>query len=254
MYKVSKLTAGSVIAATAALGWASAALADGYEPRRVVYERPMDWSGVYFGVSSGYQWSDIPVHFTDFGTKFTSNHDDALVGAHLGLQHQFGVIVVGVEGGWSSTFRINKEDEVACPNITLQCSARLNDIFTLGARAGWAAGRWMPYVTGGYANAGFDMNVRTLPNAFGATTLTETAHGRTGGWFIGGGVEWAVSPGWTAGVEYRHYEFDSSRRENDYNPATGTFVEHVRFADPTTDSLSARVSWRWGRPEAAPLK
>ena len=57
MYKVSKLAAGSVIAATAALGTASVALADGYEPRRVVYERPMDWSGVYFGVGSGYQWS-----------------------------------------------------------------------------------------------------------------------------------------------------------------------------------------------------
>jgi outer membrane immunogenic protein len=193
------------------------------------------------------------VRFTDFHTKYTSNHDDGLVGAHLGLQHQFGVIVVGVEGGWSSTLRTNNEDEVTCPNPADQCSARLNDIFTLGARAGWAAGRWMPYVTGGYANAGWDMNVRTQPGAGGATSLLETAHGRTGGWYLGGGVEWAVSPGWTAGLEYRHYEF-GSRTENDYNPSTGVFVEHARFADPTTDSLSARVSWRWGRPEAAPLK
>jgi hypothetical protein len=87
-----------------------------------------------------------------------------------------------------------------------------------------------------------------------ARVLCLRAAVKTGGWYIGGGVEWAVSPGWTAGVEYRHHEFDTSRRENDYNPATGTFVEHVRFADPTTDSVSARVSWRWGRPEAAPLK
>src|SRR6516164_3806489 len=100
MYKVSKLAAGSVIAATAALGGASVALADGYSAPRVAYERPADWSGVYFGVSSGYQWSDIPVHFTDFGTKFSTHFDDAIVGAHLGVQHQFGVIVVGVEGGW----------------------------------------------------------------------------------------------------------------------------------------------------------
>ncbi len=58
MNKLSKLAAGSVIAATAALGGASAVLADGYAPKgKVVYERPSDWSGVYFGVGSGYQWN-----------------------------------------------------------------------------------------------------------------------------------------------------------------------------------------------------
>ena len=62
MYNLSKLAAGSVIVATAALGSAGVALADGYAPKgKVVYERPSDWSGVYFGVSSGYQWSSIDV-------------------------------------------------------------------------------------------------------------------------------------------------------------------------------------------------
>jgi hypothetical protein len=77
----------------------------------------------------------------------------------------------------------------------------------------------MPFVTGGYANAGFDFNARA-PNAgaAGATTLIETAHVRAGGWYIGGGVEWAVSPGWTAGLEYRHYEFGSENTAA-YNPA-----------------------------------
>ena len=62
MYKLSKLAAGSAIAATAALGGAGLALADGYAPKgKVVYEPPSDWSGVYFGVGSGYQWSSIDV-------------------------------------------------------------------------------------------------------------------------------------------------------------------------------------------------
>src|SRR5215467_8511496 len=102
MYKVSKLAAGSVIAATAAVGCASVALADGYEPRRVAYERPADWSGVYFGVGSGYQWSTIDVHQVPtaaFGGAFgsanpgigiSSDHDTGFVSAHLGYQHQFG--------------------------------------------------------------------------------------------------------------------------------------------------------------------
>src|SRR5262249_17216983 len=168
MYKVSKLAAGSVIAASAVMGWASVALADGYEPRRVAYERPADWSGVYFGVGSGYQWSSISVDHVPSGVNptfgsantgigITSSHDDAFVSAHLGVQHQWGALVLGIEGGWMSTLRDNKGSSEFCdsaPAVLANplrnpgdfCSARLNDVLTIGARAGWAAGRWMPYV------------------------------------------------------------------------------------------------------------
>jgi outer membrane immunogenic protein len=267
MSKISRIAAGSVITATAALGMSSVALADGYAPARVAYERPADWSGVYFGVSSGYQWSSIDVARADGAFGITSNYDDGLVGAHLGVQHQWGAIVLGIEGGWSSTLRDHDGSSEACfnpvpvllPGVpkTASCTARLNDILTVGGRVGWAAGRWMPYVAGGYANGGFDFNGR-VPNAgaagaAGATTLVETAHVRAGGWYIGGGVEWAVSPGWTAGVEYRHYEF-GSENTTAFDPSHGTALENVRFVDPSADSITDRVSWRWGRPDAAPLK
>jgi opacity protein-like surface antigen len=277
MYKVSKLAAGSVIAATAAVAGASVALADVYEPRKVVYERPLDWSGVYFGVGSGYQWSSIDVANPAAHFGITSDHDQAFVSAHLGAQHQFGAIVLGVEGGWMTTFRDRDGSSEACfnpvpvlvPGVpqTASCTARLNDILTIGARAGYAAGKWMPYVTGGYANGAFDFDGRTrapgAPGAAGATVLQETAHERLGGWYIGGGLEWAISPGWSTGIEYRHYEFDSGRTTafsacagstpGCQSGAVGLPLEHVRL-DATTDSVEARVTWRWGRPEAAPLK
>src|SRR5215467_5468831 len=236
MYKVSKLAAGSVIAATAALGTASVALADGYEPRRVAYERPADWSGVYFGVGSGFQWSTIDVAHVPGGVfpgttgiGISSTHDDAFVSAHLGVQHQFGAIVLGVEGGWMSTLRDRKGSAEFCDSVpaVLQnpilapgnfCSARLNDILTIGGRAGWAAGRWMPYVTGGYATARFAHEEWTLPGAGGAQTKIDESATRHDGWYLGGGVEWQVSPGWTTGLEYRHYEFDT-RVTNVASPA-----------------------------------
>jgi opacity protein-like surface antigen len=272
MYKVSKLAAGSVIAATAAIAGASVARADVYEPRKVVYERPLDWSGVYFGVGSGYQWSSIDVSNV---LSITSDHDQAFVSAHLGAQHQFGAIVLGVEGGWMTTFRDNDGSSEACgsppvltPGGIASCSARLQDIFTIGARAGYAAGKWLPYVTGGYANGGFDFNARErapgAPGAAGATVLVETAHERLNGWYIGGGLEWAISPGWSTGIEYRHYEFDNrsttaftacAAPQSPGCPfvAIGSPLERVKIGD-TTDSVEARVTWRWGRPEAAPLK
>src|SRR5262249_11978984 len=170
----SKLAAGSVIAATAAVAGASVALADGYAPRKVVYERPVDWSGVYFGVGSGYQWSSIDVSSPITGgiipgAAFTSDHDTALASAYVGFQHQFGAIVLGVEGGWMSTLRDSAGSHEFCNTFLILapvlgagdfCTARLQDIVTIGGRAGWAAGKWMPYVTGGYANAGVDFENR----------------------------------------------------------------------------------------------
>jgi outer membrane immunogenic protein len=282
MYNISKLAAGSVIAATAAVGCASVALADGYEqPRRVVYERPMDWSGVYFGVGSGYQWSTVDVHgpAAPAGFGISSQHDESFVSAHLGVQHQWGALVLGVEGGWMSTLRTSDGSHEFCDSVpgvlTFPvlaggnfCQGQLNDILTIGGRAGWALGRWMPYVTGGYANASLNFEARsTAPppaGTAGATILQEEASTRVGGWYIGGGLEWAISPGWSTGIEYRHYEFDT-RGATAYSgcsaantpgcnsPALGIPLENVKFTD-TTDTISARVTWRWGRPEAAPLK
>ena len=250
MYKLSKLAAGSVIATAAALGSAGVALADGYAPKgKVVYERPSDWSGVYFGVSSGYQWSDI--NFNPVGNPaagYNVTHDNGIAGGHIGVQHQFGAVVLGIEGNAITALRERDSQDVSCVNPAFRCSARFNDVLTVGGRAGWAAGHWMPYVTGGYANGAFQ------------STSTVTATGlpfdqgrvRLNGWYLGGGVEWAVSPGWTAGLEYRHYEYEA-RDFALFTPA-GALSGDVRHMDPSSDTVTARVSWKFGREYLAPLK
>ena len=287
MSKLCKIAAGSAIATIAALGGASVAVADGSAPAKVAYERPADWSGVYFGVGSGYQWSSVDVDNRLRGPDrfgISSDHDEAFVSAHIGVQQQWGAIVLGIEGGWMSTIRDRDGNSEACFNpvpalssfnpLTGSCTGKLNDIVTIGGRAGWSLGRWMPYITGGYANAGLDFADRTraagsaaqvAAGAAGATILQEEAHTRVGGWYIGTGFEWVVSPGWTTGIEYRHYEFDnrnatafsgcSSVNTTGCNfGALGIPLEGVRFSD-TTDTIEMRVSWRWGRePAAAPLK
>jgi outer membrane immunogenic protein len=286
MSNLNKIAAGSIIAATAALGGASVALADGYAAPKAAYERPADWSGVYFGVGSGYQWSSVDVDHVPGGVfpgttgiGISSQHDEWFAAAHIGVQHQFGLWVLGVEAGWMSTIRDRNGDSQRCDSVpaVLQnpliapgdfCTAKLNDIWTIGGRIGYAAGHWMPYLTGGYANAGLDFENRIpapgLPGASGATVLQEQAHQRLDGWYIGAGVEWAISPGWTTGLEYRHYDFDSASTIA-YSACTtpvagcpfatiGTPLERVRFSD-TTDTIEMRVSWRWGREQAAaPLK
>jgi opacity protein-like surface antigen len=110
-------------------------------------------------------------------------------------------------------------------------------------------GKWMPYVTGGYANAAHHFYGRTI----GTQIQNEEARARVGGWFIGGGVEMALSHGWTVGLDYRHYDF-GDKIASAFTPA-GTFLEPAQFQDATADVLTLRVSWKLGRPErVVPLK
>ncbi len=251
MYKLNKLAAGSVIAAAAALASAGAALADGYvaKGKTVVYERPADWSGVYFGVQSGYSWSSIDQSFPVFGADVSYDFAAPIVGAHIGLQHQFGGVVLGVEGTWLSTLEDNPDIANPCHAGGFYCNHRLSDILSVGGRIGWAAGHWMPYATGGYASARFEYEERDV--------ATNTKFGEQGtrhnGWYVGGGFEWAVSPGWTTGLEYRHYEFDS-KWQTPHTPGGSPIGVDINETDASVDTITARVSWRWGRPEAKPLK
>ena len=104
MFRHSKLAAGLAIAASAVIGTAGGALADGVAAKPV-YAAPADWSGIYFGIDSGYQWSSIDVAHVPAGggIGISSNHDETLVGGHIGVQHQWGALLLGVEGGWMST-------------------------------------------------------------------------------------------------------------------------------------------------------
>ena len=65
MRQLSKFAAGSAAVAVAAFASIGVAQADGMPSRgrAVVYEKPSNWSGFYFGVHSGWQWSDIDINF-----------------------------------------------------------------------------------------------------------------------------------------------------------------------------------------------
>ena len=276
--KISRLAAGSAIVAVAALATAGLAQADGKPGKRVAYEKPWDWGGLYFGVHSGWQWSNIDASNADnfvsggvnssSGGVFGFDHSSPVAGGHIGIQHQFGLFVLGIEGSITSTYRNNLSTLTCFANGTAGdaipfgnlapggvgvCGARLDDILTIGPRLGYAMGKWMPYLTGGYANAAVSLQGRnTAGNVVG-----EEARARLGGWFIGAGVDMALSHGWTVGLEYRHYDFGSAI-DAAYSPVapTGTtgFQEHVRF-DTTSDLFTVRASWKLGRPEpAVPLK
>jgi outer membrane immunogenic protein len=178
-----------------ALGIASASAADiqrrAIMPAKApVYVTPTyNWTGPYIGISGGGGWGH-----SDFSAPLSSgnfNTSGGLVGGTLGYNYQVGQAVLGLEGdvSWS-----NIRGSSTCGGLS--CDTRNNWLSTARVRVGYAADRFMPYVTGGAAFGDIHTNVASL----GSASATKA------GWTVGGGIEAAIAGPWTAKLEYLYVD------------------------------------------------
>ena len=185
---------------------------------------------------------EIDLSNPDFGTlDLFARHSSFALGGFLGVQHQFGQFVLGIEGGYMSAFGdtslgTTPSISIFAPGGTANAQAKLKDIWSVGGRVGWAMGQWMPYITGGYASGAFQFNAQNTSGG-----ITEQANSTNGGGYIGVGVDWAVWNNWILGVEYRHYAFSSKTVSSTQSNGSS---EQVTF-DPTTDTVMARLSYKF---------
>lgn len=188
------------------------------------------WGGFYVGAHAGYMWSDAEAKLADVGGFFLPTDiqngvfprsirldgDAALGGVQAGYNHQFGMIVVGVEadisrfGGQDAT-RLSVIDPALPPwpfAGALTNSSYRSDIETLGtlrARVGVALDRTLLYVTGGLAGG-------EVENSFGigipviGYDSTWSSRDTEWGWTIGGGVEYALTHQISLKAEYLYYD------------------------------------------------
>jgi outer membrane immunogenic protein len=182
-----------------------------------VYKAPpmtpaYNWSGCYIGGQVGYGWvrdkNSETVTATGAASVFsptdTADPSGLKVGGMLGCNWQWsGPFVVGLEGdgewadinGGSVTFPgSGPPDDFYEARIRWQASAR--------GRIGYAFDRTLLYATGGAAFA----DIRHIYTV-AATGLSEAFTTTKTGWTVGGGVEHAFAPNWTARVEYRYSDF-----------------------------------------------
>jgi len=161
--------------------------------------------------------------------------------------------VLGVEADVAGLFSSSLSADGCHPAAS--CGAgdtqntRLNQpIWSVGGRLGWAAGTWMPYVTGGWAET--QINHRFL--APGGALFDQSTNDQSG-FYVGGGVDYAITNRWIIGVEYRHYDFGTDRAV----PTTGAGVPvpgDTWDNTTTVDTVSARVSYKFGGWGLEPLK
>jgi len=154
-----------------------------------------DWTGFYAGGQLGYGQLDAD--------PLTEDPDGLTFGAHAGYLYDFGSWVLGGE------FDIDGADiEDDAADVALDAVARAK------VRFGYDAGNWLPYVTGGIAQA----------------STSGAVDGEDTGAFGGVGLDYQISDSVRIGGEILQHQFED-------------FDDNGFDIDATT--ASARVSFRF---------
>jgi outer membrane immunogenic protein len=209
-----------------------------------------NWSGFYVGVDGGWAGSrqDVNWPFSTGTTAFSHDRDSGFLSAHVGVQWQFGNFVLGVEGSgvFLSSHLETGSPPTGCPNTLFTCQASVDQLWTVGPRAGVVLGNnWLVYGTGGFASG----RVRTRSFLTSSGAIFDDLSHRDDGWFIGGGVEYMVANwgnhAWIFGAEYRHVDLGTHR----FLSVSGVPDTNTRDVDTTVDLVAARLSlkWNWAR-------
>jgi outer membrane immunogenic protein len=169
------------------------------------------WTGIYIGVNGGYAFGDSNWSAPGFTPTGNFTIDGGLFGGTLGGNYQWGQFVLGIEadGDWQDI-----KGSVGCTTFfgtPVSCQTQSDWLATVRGRAGYAWDRVLFYGTGG---AAFGNVQAGSTGSFDSSTQV--------GWTAGAGVEVALSPNWTAKVEYLYV--DLGNMTCNINCATGTSV------------------------------
>ncbi len=141
------------------------------------------WSGIYVGINGGYAFGT-----GDFSSGASvSGVNGFLAGGTIGANYQWGRFVFGIEGDGDWT-NLDGTSTTTCAS----CEVKSTWLATARGRAGYAWDRILFYGTGGAA----------FGNVQGGAIGGPFDSGTQIGWTVGGGIEAAIAPNWTAKVEY----------------------------------------------------
>lgn len=163
------------------------------------------WTGFYLGGNIGGAWTSTFVRESFFGAEWGRSSSARFIGGgQLGYNWQFNQFVLGIEGDIDAIANKNRGTTiVTIPAGTFagNVGGGGNWISTIAARFGFAYDRALFYGKAGYG----------WVNGSGSATITNLATGATvgiggsgtrGGWLLGGGIEYAITPNWTIKGEF----------------------------------------------------
>lgn len=205
-----------------------------------------NWSGVYFGAHAGYSFAnagfanstndlislvlqnlDAPV--SNWPTLANQDTSGSNYGGFVGFNTQWADVIVGLEANYSRPgLEISSSDSVGPllvsvsgvpSSVTVDSSAsvKITDLLTLRARAGWAAGAFLPY---GFVGAAFGRTDVTRyasvsPLTFPNNPQQETKNGAfVLGFSAGAGIDVALLQNVFMRAEWEYVQFPSIKGIN----------------------------------------
>jgi outer membrane immunogenic protein len=183
-----------------------------------------NWTGFYAGASGalvlgtsrqtyGGDRAGLPDAFLPVGFDVTGNYGvtGVLIGGQVGFNYQMGSIVMGVEldgalGGAAGRAGPTAGAILAGANAARGFHTEQNWLSTGRLRLGYAADKWLLYVTGGLALSGFSVNNEAVAVAPTTANRVPTKVNRLG-WVAGIGAEYALGGNWSAKGEVLYADF-----------------------------------------------
>jgi outer membrane immunogenic protein len=224
----------TILSTFCALAYAGPEPYSGKEMKQVAPPPPTchDWSGFYIGGLAGYKFRNTDVDYEPTGDFTTTPTDQATLhdkgsgdflndsgfeaGGLLGFNYQVGCWVFGLEASGSYLWLSSSDDSGVFPLSSfytpkyITTSFKTHYLMTVAPRVGYAFGKWLPYVTGGFAcgDLDFSQTVHNLPaNVFyeEGGNVTDT----NPGWMVGGGLQYAVADHWSVRAQYEYVDLGS---------------------------------------------
>ena len=228
------------------------------------------WTGCYVGAHVGYKWgtskqtyggdrAGVPDAFLPVGFDVTGNYNvnGVVGGGQGGCNYQTGAWVWGVEvdGAWASASgQANPTPGaiVAGANAGRLFTTNERWLSTARGRLGWAADRWMWYVTAGGAWTGVDVNNDALAVAANAARVPTRVN--RSGWIVGVGTEYALLGGWSVKSELLYTNFGTFHYSD--SPAANACVQCYSMDVKLSEyiwrvGMNYRFDWAsWGKGKA----
>jgi outer membrane immunogenic protein len=192
-----------------------------------------NWTGFYAGAHVGGGWDRamwtedgsasspafgvVPPGFLDG----TVNASGVLGGGQGGFNYQLGSTVFGVEADVSGA-HITGSTTCFTALAGTGCSSRINAVGTVSARVGTTYNNLLLYILGGGAwwNERFQTSGGVPgPAAFSTVPL---------GWTLGVGLEYAISPQWSAFLQFNYIDFFDPRDLTFTGTPPPGFTENIR--------------------------
>jgi outer membrane immunogenic protein len=205
------------------------------------------WAGFYAGLNGGGLWAHSAITdvnsfaaFAPPGTVTSINTNGFLAGAQLGYTWQASCFIFGLEadGGY---MELGGNKLLTGTGSGTRVGLKSGAYGDVTARIGITYDRALFYAKGGYAALEDASSFSTMTAAFSGVSK----HTLDSGYAIGAGVEYRIAQGWSAKIEYLHFNFGDSLNYTTFDSQgrIAQFNQTLRI-----DTVKAGFNYAWGNP------